>query len=318
MAGIIYSVIIPVYKNEESLPRLFKALESMDLSLNRQMEAVFVVDGSPDNSFHVIKNALNELPFAAQLIGHSRNFGSFPAIRTGLISAKGEFFGVMAADLQEPPELICEFFLALAADECDVSIGTRNGRTDPFLSRMASSIFWNLYRRLVVKDMPEGGVDIFGCNRVFRDHLLELEESRSSLIALIFWLGFRRKFVSYVRQERLEGKSAWTLSKKIDYMLDSIFAFTDYPIRLLMKIGALGSAIAVLLATIVLIGKLTGGINVPGYAATVLSVLFLGALNLFGLGLVGTYAWRAYENSKQRPLAVVASRQDNYQVLIND
>jgi glycosyltransferase involved in cell wall biosynthesis len=92
MAGIIYSVIIPVYKNEESLPRLFKALESMNLSLNCQMEAVFVVDGSPDSSFHIIKSALNDLPFAAQLIGHSRNFGSFPAIRTGLISAKGEFF----------------------------------------------------------------------------------------------------------------------------------------------------------------------------------------------------------------------------------
>lgn len=313
MAGIIYSVIIPVYKNEESLPRLFKALESMNAHLNGQMEAVFVVDGSPDNSFQVIKNALKELPFAAQLIGHSRNFGSFPAIRTGLIAAKGEFFGVMAADLQEPPELICEFFLALAADECDVSIGTRNGRTDPYFSRLASSIFWGLYRRLVVKDMPEGGVDIFGCNRVFRDHLLQLEESRSSLIALIFWLGFRRKFVSYVRQARLEGKSAWTLSKKIDYMLDSIFAFTDYPIRLLMKIGALGSVAALLLALVVLVGKLTGSIDVPGYAATVITVLFLGALNLFGLGLVGTYAWRSYENSKQRPLAVVASRLDNYQ-----
>jgi glycosyltransferase involved in cell wall biosynthesis len=313
MANIIYSVIIPVYKNEQSLPRLFKALEAMNINLGSQMEAVFVVDGSPDSSLQVIKTALNDLPFAAQLIGHSRNFGSFPAIRTGLGFAKGEFFGVMAADLQEPPELICEFFGSLAANECDVSIGTRNGRTDPFLSRMASSIFWGLYRRLVVKDMPEGGVDIFGCNRVFRDHLLQLEESRSSLIALIFWLGFRRKFVSYIRQERLEGKSAWTLSKKIDYMLDSIFAFTDYPIRLLMKIGALGSAAAVLLAVIVLIGKVTGNIDVPGYAATVLSVLFMGALNLFGLGLVGTYAWRAYENSKKRPLAVVASKQDNYQ-----
>ncbi len=313
MAGIIYSVIIPVYKNEESLPRLFKALEAMSANLGSQMEAVFVVDGSPDTSFQIIKNALNNLAFPAQLIGHSRNFGSFPAIRTGLASAKGKYFGVMAADLQEPPELICEFFHSLAADECDVSIGTRNGRTDPFLSRVASSMFWGLYRRLVVKDMPEGGVDIFGCNRVFRDHLLQLEESRSSLIALIFWLGFRRKFVSYIRQERLEGKSAWTLSKKIDYMLDSVFAFTDYPIRLLMKIGAFGSALSILLALLVLLGKLTGQIDVPGYAATVLTVLFFGALNLFGLGLVGTYAWRAYENSKKRPLAVVASRQDNYQ-----
>lgn len=210
------------------------------------------------------------------------------------------------------------FFKALHADECDVTIGTRSGRSDPFMSRIASSIFWGLYRRLVVKEMPEGGVDVFGCNRVFRDQLLSLEESRSSLIALIFWLGFKRKLISYTRREREEGKSAWTLSKKIDYMLDSVFAFTDYPIRLLMKIGAFGSAFAVVLAIIVVIGKLTGNIDVPGYAATILAVLFLGALNLFGLGLVGTYAWRGYENSKKRPLAIVATKQDNQKVSFND
>ncbi len=96
----------------------------------------------------------------------------------------------MAADLQEPPELLVTFFSSLAADECDVAIGTRVGRSDPFISRVASGAFWSLYRRLVVRDMPEGGVDVFGCNRNFRDELLKLEESRSSLIALIFWLGF--------------------------------------------------------------------------------------------------------------------------------
>lgn len=318
MGAISYSVVIPVYKNEESISRLIKALEQMDLDLDKKLEVVFVVDGSPDTSFELIKNVLDDLPFAAQLIGHSRNFGSFPAIRTGLAAAKGNFFGVMAADLQEPPELLVEFFKALSANECDVTIGTRNGRADPLMSRMASAIFWGLYRRLVVKEMPEGGVDVFGCNRIFRDQLLSLEESRSSLIALIFWLGFKRKLISYTRLVREEGKSAWTLSKKIDYMLDSVFAFTDYPIRLLMKIGAFGSALAVLLAIAVVIGKLTGNIDVPGYAATMLAVLFLGALNLFGLGLVGTYAWRGYENSKKRPLAIVATKHDNQKVLIND
>lgn len=318
MDTIVYSVVIPVYKNEDSIPRLIKALEQMSLELDKKLEVVFVVDGSPDSSFELIKNALDSLPFVAQLIGHSRNFGSFPAIRTGLAAARGNFFGVMAADLQEPPELLVEFFKALGTNQCDVAIGTRNGRSDPFASRIASSVFWGLYRRLVVKEMPEGGVDVFGCNRIFRDQLLALEESRSSLIALIFWLGFRRKLISYTRLQREEGKSAWTLSKKIDYMLDSVFAFTDYPIRLLMKIGAFGSAIAVLLALVVVVGKLTGNIDVPGYAATMLAVLFLGALNLFGLGLVGTYAWRGYENSKKRPLAIVAVKHDNQQVSIND
>lgn len=311
MAGLIYSVIVPIYRNEESLPRLLKALEEMYIQLERQLEVVFVIDGSPDRCYEILKSKLDGLPFAAQLIAHSRNFGSFPAIRSGLISAKGDFFGVMAADLQEPPELLIQFFNALKNDEADVTIGTRSGRSDPLPSRIASSIFWGLYRRLVVKEMPEGGVDIFGCNKAFCDQLLNLEESRSSLIALIFWLGFRRKQISYTRREREEGKSAWTLSKKIDYMMDSVFAFTDYPIRLLMRIGAIGSLVSVIMAVVVLVGRISGAIDVPGYAATMLTVLCLGALNLFGLGLVGTYAWRSYENSKKRPLAIVAMKHDN-------
>ena len=301
-----YSVVIPVYRNAETIPRLVLALTSMNRDLDGQMEAVFVVDGSPDQSFALLREHIERLDFPAQLLVHARNFGSFPAIRTGLRAARGDYFGVMAADLQEPPELLVAFFKALAADECDVAIGTRDARADPASSRLASSLFWGMYRKLVVPEMPPGGVDVFGCNMVFRDQLLALEESRSSLIALIFWLGFRRKLVGYERLVRQEGKSSWTLSKKIDYMMDSIFAFTDYPIRLLMRIGALGSAVSLAVAFMVVMARLLGFITVPGYAATMLAVLVLGALNLLGLGLVGTYAWRAYENSKQRPLAVVA------------
>ena len=301
-----FSVVIPVYKNEASLQRLLEALSSMNRQLDGEMEAVFVVDGSPDQSFALLRAALDQLEFPAQLLAHSRNFGSFPAIRTGLEAARGDYFGVMAADLQEPPELLIAFFKALALDECDVAIGTRTGRNDPYASRLASGLFWGLYRRLVVHDMPEGGVDVFGCNRIFRDQLLKLEESRSSLIALIFWLGFRRKLVSYERLERQEGKSSWTFRKKVDYMMDSIFAFTDYPIRLLTRIGVIGCLLSVALGVLVLAGHLSGGITVPGYAATMLVVLFFGMLNLLGLGLVGTYAWRGYENSKLRPLAVTS------------
>ena len=172
-------------------------------------------------------------------------------------------------------------------------------------------MFWGIYRRFVVPEIPPGGVDVFACNRAFRDQLLKLEESRSSLIALIFWLGFRRKLISYDRRARTAGTSGWTLRKKVDYMLDSFFAFTDYPIRLLIRLGFIGCVVSLLLAAIVLVARILGEIEVEGYAATMIAVLFLGALNLLGLGVVGTYAWRGYENSKSRPLAVVATRIEN-------
>lgn len=308
---MIYSVIIPVYKNEASIPALLQTLTELNNELEDKMEAVFVVDGSPDNSYLLLQEALNTLNFRAQLLLHSRNFGSFPAIRSGLKVARGDYFGVLAADLQEPPELLITFFKALAQDECDIAIGTREGRKDPFFSNLTSRIFWGLYRRLIIPEMPSGGVDVFGCNRKFRDQLLQLEESRSSLIALIFWLGYRRKCVSYKRQARVHGVSAWTLRKKIDYMMDSIFAFTDYPIRLLTRIGAIGSILSALLSSIIVIARLMGVIEVPGYTLIMLTVLFFGTLNLFGLGLIGNYIWRTYENSKRRPLAIVGFRHNN-------
>jgi glycosyltransferase involved in cell wall biosynthesis len=293
--------------NEGSIARLLTTLSEINGKLFGDFEVVFVVDGSPDKSFELLRIELNNLDFSAQLLLHSRNFGSLAAVRTGLTAARGDYYGVMAADLQEPPELLISFFQALSQNECDVTIGTREGRRDPVFSKIASSIFWGLYRRLVIPDMPKGGVDIFGCNRIFRDQLLKLEESRSSLIALIFWLGFRRKFVNYERLERQEGKSSWTFSKKVDYMMDSIFAFTDYPIRLLIKAGLIGCMLSILLGGLIFAAHLSGQINVPGYAPTMLVVLFFGMLNILGLGLVGTYAWRGYENSKHRPSSVIAA-----------
>ena len=307
----MYSVVIPVYNNDGSIARLLEALTSLNASLRGQLEAVFVVDGSPDQSYALLRDALDTLGFPAQLLAHSRNFGAFAAIRSGLAAARGDYFGVMAADLQEPPELLPALFASLAADDCDVAIGTRNRRADPLLARLASSLFWRLFRRLVVRDMPEGGVDIFACNRQFRDQLLQLQESRSSLVVLMFWLGFRRSLHGYQRLPRRDGKSAWTFGRKLDYMMDSVFSFTDLPIRLLIRCGLAGSLLALALGAVVLAARLGGQIGVPGYASTLISVLLLGGLNLLGLGLVGTYAWRGYENSKGRPLAVLATHRES-------
>ena len=188
-------------------------------------------------------------------------------------------------------------------------VGCRENRRDPLLSRSASNLFWKLYKKFVIREIPEKGVDVFGCNRIFRDQLLLLGEANSSLVGLIFWLGFKRGEVMYERRERQHGKSAWTLRKKINYLLDSIFSFTDLPIRLLTLFGLLGLLASVLLGLAVLLAKIFGDIAVPGYAATVLTVIFFGGLNSLGLGIVGTYAWRAFENTKGRPLAVVMATQ---------
>ena len=183
-------------------------------------------------------------------------------------------------------------------------LGVREGRDDPFLSRLAAKTFWGLYRRYVVAEIPEGGVDVFGCNKAFRDTLLTLDERHSSLIAQVFWLGYRRKTITYSRLKRQHGQSAWTFSKKFNYMMDSIFAFTDLPIRILTRLGAATTIVAAAFGIVVAIARLLGLITVSGYAMTINVIVFLGAANLLGLGIVGSYAWRTYENTKTRPIAI--------------
>ena len=304
------SVIIPVFKNEEFIPELVTELERVAIQVSQRfdlkIEVVFVIDASPDKCHELLVAALPGAGFASQLLMHSRNFGSFAAIRSGLAAAKGQYFSVIAADLQESPDILVTFLAALHSDACDIAVGTRMQRDDPWLTRVFSGLFWSSYRRWVIKDIPKGGVDIFGCNRQFRDELLRLGEANSSLVGQVYWLGFRRQEIGYVRYKRKYGRSAWSARRKITYLLDSIFSFTDLPIRLLTMFGALGTIAAVILGALVVVLRLMGKIDVPGYAPTVLTISFFGALNLFALGLVGSYAWRAYENTKGRPLSIVS------------
>lgn len=317
-----YSLIIPVYRNEGSIPSLLAAVGELDRQLAGGLEVIFVVDGSPDQSYARLQEALPVAPFTAKLIALSRNFGSFAAIREGLLHAQGEFAAVMAADLQEPPELVPRFFEVLAGGSADIVFGTRESRQDPWTTKLFATLFWSLYRRFVQPDMPVGGVDVFALNHKLLARLTSFNEANSSLLGLLFWMGGRRAFVPYVRQERQHGKSAWTFSKKFNYLLDSVFAFTDAPIRALLTLGGLGMAVSLLLGVVVLVAKLGNLVAVPGYAGTMLAILFFGGLNALGLGLVGNYAWRAYENTKQRPLSIAltvesfpaAGHADNHKV----
>jgi glycosyltransferase involved in cell wall biosynthesis len=300
------SLVIPLYRSEEGLPRLLTEVLRLQQELQPEpFEAVFVVDGSPDRCYEILAEELPRLLLRSQLIALSRNFGSFAAIAAGMRSATGDLFAVLAADLQEPPALVLEFARILRSNEADVCFGVREGRSDPWLSEIMSSVFWRLYRRFVIKDMPAGGVDIFSCTRAVRDHLLALPEVDTNLIALLFWLGFRRKFVSYRRMPRLEGNSAWTFSKKLKYSFDSIFNFTDLPIQWLLAAGFGTSVLSIVLGSIVVWARLRGSIQVAGYTPLVLMIMFFGGLTALGLGIVGEYLWLSLQNSRRRPNFIV-------------
>jgi glycosyltransferase involved in cell wall biosynthesis len=298
----VNSLVVPVYRNASSVTALVETIAHIATQVEGGFEAIFVVDGSPDESSQRLREALDRSPLGARIVEHSRNFGAFAAIRTGMSLARGRNIAVMAADLQEPPELVIRFLRRLASGEVDIVAGERRSRNDR--GDAISNLYWLLYRRFVLAAIPPRGVDVFACTAAVRDVVCSLEEVHTSLVAQLFWVGFRRELVPYDRLPR-PGESGWTLRRKFRYLSDSVFAFTELPVRLLWLVGIVGMTLGVVVGMVVLVARASGAITVPGYAATVLILLLFLSLNSLGLGIIGSYVWRAYDTIKRRPGAIV-------------
>lgn len=303
MSDQLNSLVVPVYGNGESIAALVKSIEEIEGQIEGGLETIFVVDGSPDDSHELLLGALSASHLSARVVEHSRNFGSLAAVRTGMGLARGDRIAVMSADLQEPPELVVEFLRRLATEEVEVVAGERASRDDR--GDAVSKLYWRLYRRFVLEDIPASGVDVFACTAEVRDVICSLEPVHTSLVAQLFWVGFRRQLVPYDRRSR-PGPSGWTFSRKLRYLSDSVFAFTDLPVRVLWGVGLIGLGLGVLIGVLELIARATGTVTVPGYTATILVITFFGSLNMIGLGIIGSYVWRAYETVKGRPGAIVS------------
>lgn len=302
MSDPLNSLVVPVYGNSQEIPTLLGAVEEIEGQVEGGLEAIFVVDGSPDDSQERLLDALKGKQLAARVVEHSRNFGSFAAIRTGMSLARGRNIAVMAADGQEPSSLVVEFLRRLQVEDVDIVAGERASRDDR--GDAFASLYWRLYRRFVLKEVPAGGVDVFACTAGVRDVICSLEPVHTSLVAQLFWVGFRRQLVAYDRLPS-PGPSGWTLRRKLRYLSDSVFAFTDLPVRVLWLVGIVGLALGAIVAGLALIARILGAIDVPGYTATILIIVFFGSLNMIGLGIIGSYVWRAYETAKGRPGAIV-------------
>ncbi len=305
--NIVFSLVIPVYKNEDGIASLLERTTELYNRLGKQLEVIFVVDRSPDNSFQLLERHIPNCIFPAELINLSRNSGPSAALKMGLSIAKGKYFASMSADLQEPIELIINLFQSLENGKIDIAVGKRLGRNDPALSKIWAGLFWKIYRKFVQPDMPAGGIDTIAINKKVRSVILTMEEANTSLAGQFIWLGFHRQEIPYKRQARTIGKSSWSFKRKFRYMLDSMFSFTDLPITLIIAIGTLGLFFSLLLGINVLIAWYLG--NTPtGYTTLILVILFTFSLTLISLGIIGNYIWRTYENTKNRPSFILMDR----------
>ncbi|MDB5346428.1 MAG: hypothetical protein JWP89_4805 [Schlesneria sp.] len=300
------SIVVPVYHNATSLPDLLTQFQSL-ASRNplEDFEFVFVDDGSRDASYQVLCELGRREP-RMRVIKLSRNFGSNAALAAGLGHAKGDAVACIAADLQDPPELIDEMLVAWRRG-AKIVLAARNGRDDSFLTSLLANTFYALFRRFAIKTMPKEGFDFFLLDGQAVKLINSIQESNVYLMGLILWLGFEPEVVYYRRRNRdaKYGTSMWTLFKKIKYFIDGFVAFSYTPVRACSLLGILFSILGLVYAIGIVIAKLIFQFRVEGWTSLMVVILIVSGVQMMMIGVLGEYLWRNLEETRRRPRYIV-------------
>ena len=301
------SIVVPVYYNELNLPSTVPELLALEeRAPGYALELVFVDDGSGDRSLQVLLDFQRRHPEKICVVKLTRNFGSMAAIQAGLTVAKGDCVGVIAADLQDPPELFIEM-LSNWERGIKAVFAVRQDREEPFLQKSFSNSYYALLRRFAIPNYPPGGFDFFLIDRQVVEEVNRIQEKNTNLMTLVFWLGFQAALIPYVRRQRTRGKSRWTLGKKVKLFIDTFVSFSYFPIRLLSVLGFLYAAISFLYACVIFYSWLRFGVEVRGWVPTMLVLTFTSGLQMTLLGILGEYLWRTLDETRKRPMFVIDS-----------
>ena len=302
----LFSIVIPVYYNENNLLLTVPVLQKVCKSLSHyDFELVFVDDGSGDRSYDVLK-AFQRNDNRIKIIKLARNFGSINAIQAGLKYARGDLVGVISADLQDPPNLFKKMVVQWEKGH-KVVLATRQEREDRWIDTVFSNFFYLLVRRFVLENMPKGGADVLLLDKQVVQLISEIDEKNTSIIALIIWLGFKPVQIPYIRKKRKIGKSRWSLAKKIKLLIDTFTAFSYSPIRLISFIGIMIAFASFFYGGFIIYNRIVNNISVEGWSSLIVIVLFLSGFQLISLGVLGEYLWRNFYASKNRPNYIVDS-----------
>lgn len=299
-----FSIVVPIYFNALNIPHLIPRLQKLQEALPEyRLEFIFVDDGSGDNSFQLLADA-HKQDNRMKIIKLSRNFGSMAAIQAGLSYATGDCAGVIAADLQDPPELFAEMIREWERGK-KVVLALREGRKDAALQSVFSSTYYYLLRRFAIADYPRGGFDMVLIDRQIVEELRSITEKNTNIMSLIFWLGYDRGSVSYVRQQREAGTSRWTVAKKVKLFIDTFINFSYAPIRFISGIGLVTAVMSFAYGMLVILLRCFGIISVPGWTILVVILTFLLGLIMIMLGIIGEYLWRILDESRKRPPYII-------------
>ncbi len=300
------SVIIPCYYNEKTVLSTFKTLRhTFDMWEDTvETEFVFIDDGSKDNTYNELLQIHQSFPAGTKIIKLVRNVGSYNALYAGLEYATGDCNVVISADLQDPPELISDMYRYWQKG-FKLVIANRMDRKEKITQKWIASLFHFLMRKFAIKNAPSGGFDFVLFDRTIRDKICTLKERNSNIFYLMLWMGYDFVSIPYVRQKRREGKSRWTVSKKIKLFIDSFVSFSFIPIRLISVTGLILGFSALIYALFIIIARILGIIDVEGWSALMVVLLFISSFQMIALGILGEYLWRILDNTRKRPLYMI-------------
>ena len=298
------SVVVPVYNEEAVLAELHRRLRDAAAAIGGGCELVYVDDGSTDASSRILRE-LHAADPAVALLRLSRNFGKESAMSAGLRAARGETVALVDADLQDPPELLPTMLEAWRRGADVVNMRRRSRRGESWVKRATAHAFYRVFNRLSDVAIAEDAGDFRLLSRRAVDALNALPEQQRFMKGLFAWIGFRQVTLDYDREPRGAGESKWRYRALWNFALQGITGFSVAPLKAASYAGLLSAAAALAGALYFLLKALLYGDPVPGFPALIVSVLFLGGLQLMALGVLGEYLGRLFVESKRRPLYLV-------------
>lgn len=303
------SIIIPVYYSADTLMDCYRDIAGEVLPKLDDYEIVLVDDGSGDNSWEIC-NEIAGLDKNVRLIKLSRNFGAHAANYAGLSACTGDCAVIKCADSQEPAALILEMFESWKQGN-NVVLAVRKGREESLSQKAFANLYYGLVKKFVSKKMPKGGFDVYLIDRRVIEALKLLDERNSAITLQILWTGFKTSTVYYTRLERQKGRSRWTLSKKINLVLDSFVTFSSAPIRFVEWMGVIFAAGSFIWGIYLIICRLMGEIDVQGWTTMMAMFLFASGMIMLSLGILGEYIWRTLDVAQNRPVYFVEEEVKN-------
>lgn len=297
------SYIIPCYYNEANIPVTKAELLANEalFASDVQFEYVLVDDGSKDNTWAELEKFKAEYPEKVTIIKLVANVGSYNAIVSGMRHATGDVNVVIAADLQDPPELIVEM-LGHFQKGFKLIIGSRKDRDDPPISKLFSLLFQKLIRKYALPTLPKGGFDFVMFDKVVKEEVLKVNEKNTNVLYLMLFLGFPYVNIPYSRRKRTIGKSRWTFKKKLKLMVDSFVAFSYLPIRAITVGGILFGTGALIYGLSIIVLRALGLIALEGWSTLMFVLLFVSSFQMMALGILGEYIWRILDAQRNRPM----------------